>query len=663
MIKKTASFATSVARVLCAVVLSSLAGCGGGGGDTTPPTSRPPPPPPPAQVFAPSPAELAATFTTGAPPTLTVTLTPTPVFTATVFASISPASLMQAPTVTLNPGGTYTVSLQPLNALAPGQLTGTLTIKLCYDSACATPAPGSPVTLPYWLTIVPPPPPLTLTPATISGNFVAGTPFPFSITVQAVPAPGLSAPLYVGVNDRSGTISSAASFGYLVPTDSHQLLQVQAVSTLGAGTHSGTFALNVCSDSGCQHPVPGSPMSVPFSIMIAAAPANSGLTTLVPWPGVTGWATYQGNNSHTGFVPVTLDPGVFAYRWMWTTPSTASNAKQLSTLTATAGQLYVNSGSVLYALKEYDHATVWSHDFSNIVVYASAIVAALNPAAVSGGNVYITTSAQNATYMFGLAASNGTVLFQSPFLAQWEHYLAPTIGNGIAYTDGGEYGGMYAFDATAGAQDFYANLAQYDEWTPAVDAHYAYAYVGGSLSWVNNTSGAAVGTVTDPTWQWSGYSMHGAPILGAANSVIAVNVGNLYQNSLIDFNTSTNTVSWTNAGPYGGNPAYANGVIYATNKTPMRLEARSEATGALQWSWAPPTPSETSYIGDVLITNNIVLLSTNTTTYAVDATTHATVWSMPAPGWLALSESGVLYVVTADSNGLADGRIIAINVK
>jgi hypothetical protein len=343
------------------------------------------------------------------------------------------------------------------------------------------------------------------------------------------------------------------------------------------------------------------------------------------------------------------------------TPSQSNNANALSTLTVSGGQIYVDSGSLLYALKEFDNSTLWSHDFSNIV-YAGTIGAALNPPAVSGGNVYVTTSAQTATYMFGLTASSGTVLFQTPFAAQWEHYLAPTVRGGIVYTDGGEYGGMYAFDRTSGVQDFFAYEAQYDYWTPAVDASYAYAYTGGTLNWVNNTTGASVGSIADPTWQWAGYSVHGAPVLGAANSVIAINVGNPSANSLIDFNTSTKTVSWSAAGPYAGNPAYASGKIYAINKAPIRLEARSEAAGTLQWSWSPPTSSETGFVGDVLVTNNLVFLSTNTTVYAIDTTTHQGVWSAPTSGYLALSENGVLYIVEG-ANFVTTGRIYAVNVK
>jgi hypothetical protein len=615
---------------------------------------------PPAQVFAPTPASLTATFTAGMPPTLPVTLTPTPIFTAALFLQASPANIMQSPiAIVANAGGTYTVSLQPLTTLAPGHLTGTLALSLCYDAGCTKPAPGSPVSIPYDLTIVAPPPAFTFVPTTLIGSFVQGTPFAFNIVVQANPSPFVSGPYFASVTDSTGTFSSSASLGY--PTQNGLMLQTQVVSNLAPGTYTGNLQLTVCNDAPCQHPVVGSPITVPFNVTITAAPANSGLTPLSAWPGVAGWLTYQGNDSHTGFVPVTLDSTKFAYRWVWSTPSSATNANALSTVTAAGGHVYVDSGTVLYALKEFDNSTLWTHDFTNIV-YAGTIIAALNPPAVSGANVYIATSAQDATYMFGLTANNGTVLFQTPFGAQWEHYLAPSVSNGIVYTDGGEYGGMYAFDGTTGAQDFFANEQQYDYWTPAVDANYAYAYTGGTLNWVNKTTGVSVGSITDTTWSWDGYDMHGAPVLGAANSVICINVGNLSNNSLLDFNTSTKALAWSLAGPYGGNPAYASGTIYATNKTPMRLEARSEAGGALLWSWSPPMGSETSYVGDVLLTNNLVFLSTNTTIYAIDTTTHQSVWSMPTSGYLALSEYGVLYVVESVS-GSTTGKVYAVNVK
>jgi len=69
-------------------------------------------------------------------------------------------------------------------------------------------------------------------------------------------------------------------------------------------------------------------------------------------------------------------------------------------------------------------------------------------------------------------------------------------------------------------------------------------------------------------------------------------------------------------------------------------------------------------VGDVLLTNNLVFLSTNTTIYAIDTTTHQSVWSMPTSGYLALSEYGVLYVVeTVSGSASTTGNVYAVNVK
>jgi len=94
------------------------------------------------------------------------------------------------------------------------------------------------------------------------------------------------------------------------------------------------------------------------------------------------------------------------------------------------------------------------------------------------------------------------------------------------------------------------------------------------------------------------------------------------------------------------------------------VAARSESDGSLLWSWAPqPLGSETRFIGDVLVTNNLVFVSTNTTTYAISQSTHQPVWSIPVPGRLALSANGVLYVVAVDEAGNTNGTVVAVNVK
>jgi outer membrane protein assembly factor BamB len=82
---------------------------------------------------------------------------------------------------------------------------------------------------------------------------------------------------------------------------------------------------------------------------------------------------------------------------------------------------------------------------------------------------------------------------------------------------------------------------------------------------------------------------------------------------------------------------------------------RSESDGAVVWSWAPPD-TDNGFVSDVLLTRNLVFVSTSTTTYAIDRSTHAAVWNYKASGRLALSANGILYIH-------GESRITAINLQ
>jgi outer membrane protein assembly factor BamB len=115
-------------------------------------------------------------------------------------------------------------------------------------------------------------------------------------------------------------------------------------------------------------------------------------------------------------------------------------------------------------------------------------------------------------------------------------------------------------------------------------------------------------------------------------------------------------IDWRNPGNYPVTPAYADGVVYAPNTSPYRIEARAEADGALQWSWTPPIAGETRWGSEPVVTKNLVFVSTDKATYAIDMRSRKAVWSYPASGHLALTRSGVLYI-----QGVA--AVVAVNVK
>jgi outer membrane protein assembly factor BamB len=495
-----------------------------------------------------------------------------------------------------------------------------------------------------------------LTPSTAQASFVAG--YPSDINLAASQTVAFSGLVYIKVAADAAVVESPVRI--TTNTDGTFAVVAKPLASLAIGHYTGNFTINVCTDVNCDHPVAGAPFTLPYDIEVLSpdgSVATFNLSPLVPLSGAPNWGTFQGNASHTGFVPVTLNASAFNPRWKWNAPAYAGTQWSPSALTTGAGMFYVASGPLwnasasgheLFAYKEDDGSKVWSHSFGDLQ-YATT-----NPPAFSGGKVFIAAGSQSSTYMFSFDAASGTQLFKASMSSQWEHYFAPTILNGRVYTDGGTYGGMYAFDTTTGATQFFANVGQFDGWTPAVDANYAYSYAGGTLGVYDSQTGALVGSISDPTYAWNGYTTAGAPVLGAANNVYAGNLSNQASNSIVNFDTSNRTVRWVIQGAYSGNPAYAAGTLYAPNNSPFVLEAYDEASGAKVWTWTPP-PGNTKFVSDVLVTSNLVFVSTDTTTFAIDRSAHAPVWSYAASGSLALSANGVLYI-----KGLRS--IVAINL-
>ena len=380
------------------------------------------------------------------------------------------------------------------------------------------------------------------------------------------------------------------------------------------------------------------------------------LPPLVPWVGVPDWSTFQGNSAHTAFVPVDLDPNQFTKRWELAVDGALSTGSvwgmYLNTITTHGGRFFMASGTTLSARREDDSGLEWQYNFSGLL-YPS-----VNPPAAGGGMVYIAAGQQSSTTLFGFEAASGNVAFRSPMSSQWEHYLAPTIGEQGVYTNAGTYGGLYAFKAS-GEPRFLAHAAQTDMWTPAVDANAVYVYTG-SLAMFDPITGVSLGSIADPTFTNFVYAMNGAPVLGATGSVFAANYVNSHigghGNTLLNFDTSSKTIRWQVSGQYPTTPAYAEGVLYVANNGPFRLEARAESDGALLWAWTPPDAAESSFFSEVLLTNNLVFVSTDRATYAIDRQTHHSVWKYPLPSSLALSRSGILYLEGATT-------LTAVNVK
>jgi len=467
--------------------------------------------------------------------------------------------------------------------------------------------------------------------------------------------------LVVNASDPASVIATPVT----VATNSDGTYTLSLASATGAapGHYTGNITLKLCVDPACAMPQAVPSVTVPYDLtVLAAGPGWPGdnLIPLAAWTDAPEWSTFQGNPAHTGYVPVTIDPNQIKPRWKAApiehtyTNEWGSGYGYASTMAIANGIFYGAGGTEVKARKEFDGSQVWSYDASGMKYWN------FNSPATANGKMFMAIGAQDVTYLFAFDAATGAVGFKAPMKSQWSSYLAPVALGDAVYSNGGTEGGLYAFNLS-GDQTFFADqLAPLSRWSPAVDASSVYVY-DGALHVFDRKTGVVSGTIKNPGYQ-PNFENDGAPVLGANGNVYAADYANAYlngaaaDNQLIKFDTAKGSIGWSIAGSYPLTPAYANGVVYAPNTKPYRIEARAEGDGALLWSWVPAQSGETVWHGEPVVTSNLVFVSTNLATYAIDLATHKAVWSYPAGGRLALSRSGILYIQNPEA-------VVAVNLK
>lgn len=435
-------------------------------------------------------------------------------------------------------------------------------------------------------------------------------------------------------------------------------VQVRVAEGLAAGRYADYLELKTCLDEACLSDILRGTLYVPFEVVIED-PADIVLGE---------WETFQRDAGHSGYVPASFHPRSFAYKWEWRRP-TAGTLGFINPVTTAPGLVFVSDdeyfGSpALRALREDDGVEVWQQTFQNYP--------ALNPPATANGKVYVATTGHQQTFLWAFYAKTGTAVFQNSFAGQWPHVLAPTVHGGRVYTNGGYYGGgVYAFHETSGDLQWSMFSGDDDMTTPAVDDSRAYYYDGTALVTYDTTTGSRLSSTIDPFNPGQGYSHHGAPMLGLADSVTTFSggafsgrasssVGHYATRPLINFSVANNAVRWRTGRTYMTHPATAKGIVYAGSNAPKSFDAIDEATGQVLWSWVPPV-SDLSFHRNVVVTDNLVFVSTDRAIYALDLATRQPVWSYPTPGMLAISGGGTLYIVEGASD--PTGRLIAIALK
>jgi outer membrane protein assembly factor BamB len=393
----------------------------------------------------------------------------------------------------------------------------------------------------------------------------------------------------------------------------------------------------------------GTTGSVTITAREREASVSGTSTVSVTRPASTDWDTFQGNAGHTGYVPMTVNPANFREKWVANLTNAALNHVAIGSDSIFAAGSSFSGTKILFSVNQATGTTRWSYDFGSIYT--------LNAPSHADGVVYATTGSHSDSYVWAFDALTGAPRFRSAYQNQSGWCEAPVILNRRLYMNGGYYGGAYCFDTTNGSQVWFNGLTQYEGWTPMVQDNAVFAYVGGNSSGdgqaglraLDISTGQELYRILDPCFTGEGYGMEASPILGSNNNVLFT------QNSsgrLVNFDLAGRRIAWVASGNFARNGAVVNGHIYIVGTG--QLESRSEVNGSLEWIWIPPNREFSD--GPIIATTNLVFISTNKATYAIDQISHQMVWSYPKKGKIALSKKGELIIAGAD------GKLVDISL-
>lgn len=627
-----------------------LAGCGGGGGGGSSAGTAPPAPNTDGAwlSFTVSQPEITGYEGESIPFSITATASRTfdkPFNVAVLDAS---GSITTAVTVATLSDLRYRADLTTASTLASGPRQASLEVRLCEDdpAVCLRPLPGSPWHVPVHFNLK-----STAEAAkrlTLSDSAVNLTAYP-----------GQAVYLDLAARISGDLVGQSYRIKIVAPPDLIQVGELTNVTKdgfgarltsaagLAVGNYSGKVEVRLCRDDPavCHLPVPGSPWILPLTLAVQASSNPSGLVAV---PGVGAWSTYQGNAAHTGYVPASFDASKFTRRWQVPTIANGGGVDHgHSGVAIDHGIVYLTAydsaqGYVVAAISEDTGADVWR-------ALLGQGWAATAPA-VANGQVLALSATVTAGSFSRYDQRTGALLGRTGLNADQPVAMAPNaVGTDVVYAStasGIPYLSKFSTVSNTVAWHNLGSSANQAR-TPALDARNLYGYGDGKLVAYSLDTGTQAWSVTDPDF---------SPTF-VRDGTVALSDARVFfwqQNRLAAFDANQHTLAWSVKGTAIGEPAYANGVVYATNGVGRVLEARSAADGTLLWSVSLPGYDD---FERVVVTRNLAFLSASTGTVAIDLNTRQVVWRYPLGGELGISSNGILYILDTV------GTLSAINLQ
>ena len=362
------------------------------------------------------------------------------------------------------------------------------------------------------------------------------------------------------------------------------------------------------------------------------------------------WTQFQADAVHSGYVPGTI-LGVPLPMWTASLPS-VGEARFVQGVATDAEHVYVTAFNHTEGIYNYFYHTDDTYNDYDLLALnrangtiqwsqrAASYMGAVSAPSIGDGRVYVhqsgssNTSGGTITQLPRLVAVNahdGGNRYDAPHEGQFSSSARPTVDAPWVYTVGGLQGGLDGyFD---GSRNWSVGLPNslLSDFIPAVDSQNVYVYMGG-LRVYNRSTGVLNYTISNPND--STPYIPGTPSLGGQHDAIVGLQSYVLNSELISFDLSTHGVRWQAFGNYHAF-AIRQGEVFAADAN--KLIALDEATGQVERSWTAPIAGSLS--GNLLTTDNVLIVGATNGSYGIDLLTMTQVWFIPLAGDLSLGNN------------------------
>lgn len=448
--------------------------------------------------------------------------------------------------------------------------------------------------------------------------------------------------------------------------------QVLVSPKLAARTYEGSLIVSLCKDdpAQCLEPYSQSSWRYPYRFVVRPLPNLTPLTSL---PQVSDWTTVQGNAGHNAYIAARVDPSQFNMRFRFS----SSDAYTIGPMATKGSMAYFSTrangtSEALHAFDESTGQPVWKLPlgYGNVPLTMGSDVLYL-PNFLNGiYGLWAINLATGAARNFARLDFNEGV-FENGFIYLNSRSRTQPNDNKLQKLNGENFVLQWN-DGVRRSQ-----LAR----IPALDFNYVYQYEpvstgaaegDAALVMMDKFSGELKSVVRMPRLG-DGESGSSVPVICGTDSVIVLDgAGSQRRVRVIDPVQAKLRYDLVGTG-FPVDPVCNQGFFYVVGDS--GLEARNLSDGSLVWSWNPPKndplySQDRGYLGSNLVLfDNIIFVSLSNSTYAIDLSSHQTVWHHNSPEKsigsggggrkLAVSRNGVLYVSGSGSSV----ELYAFNLK